>query len=246
MNAGRRVTRFVTSCLTVTFPLVAAAVFAVPSPSGNAERQKAPNEDLRSEEAQSSSPTTQGGRGNATPDKEALVRALRQGGYVLYLRHAITDRSRIDADRTNLQNCATQRNLSPEGRQQAKAIGKAIQTLGLTIGEVLTSPYCRCIDTAELAFGKFTVSTDLVWVLGQPEAETQRLAKALRTSLGIRPSKGTNTVLVSHTANLKEAVGIWPEPEGALYIFLPGADGGTSYVGRIAPEEWATLTLAEE
>jgi phosphohistidine phosphatase SixA len=246
VNAGQGVTRFVTSCLTVTFPLVAAAVFAMPSPSGSAERRKAPNEDVQSEEAQSSSPTTQGERINATPDKKALVRALQQGGYVLYLRHAITDRSRIDADRTNLQNCATQRNLSHEGQQQAKAIGKAIQSLGLAIGEVLASPYCRCIDTAKLAFGKFMVSTDLVWVLGQPEAETQRLAKALRTHLGTRPSKGTNTVLVSHTANLKEAVGIWPEPEGSLYIFLPGADGGTSYVGKIAPEEWAMLTPAEE
>jgi len=225
---------------------MAAAVFALPSPSGSAERQKATNEDLRAGETQSPKLTTRGERIDATPDKKALVRALRQGGYVLYFRHAITDRSRIDADRTNLRNCATQRNLSHEGRQQAKAIGKAIQALGLAIGEVLTSPYCRCIDTANLTFGKFTVSTDLIWVLGQPEAESQRLAQALRTRLGTRPSKGTNTVLVSHTANLKEAVGMWPEPEGALYIFLPGADGGTSYVGKIAPEEWATLTPTEE
>jgi hypothetical protein len=114
------------------------------------------------------------------------------------------------------------------------------------LAEVLTSPYCRCIDTAKLAFGKFTIVADLVWTLGQPEAETRRLAEALRKLLGTQPSKGTNTVLVSHTANLKEAVGVWPEPEGAMYIFQPREDGGVSYLGNIGPEEWTALTPTAE
>jgi phosphohistidine phosphatase SixA len=125
-------------------------------------------------------------------------------------------------------------------------MGKAVQTLSIAVAEVLTSPYCRCIDTAKLAFGKFTIVADLVWTLGQPEAETRRLAEALRKLLGTQPSKGTNTVLVSHTANLKEAVGVWPEPEGAMYIFQPREDGGVSYLGNIGPEEWTALTPTAE
>jgi phosphohistidine phosphatase SixA len=187
-----------------------------------------------------------GQRSDATLDKRALVHALQKGGYILYFRHAITDRTQIDADRVNLPNCTTQRNLSAEGQKQAHAIGKAVQTLGITIAEVLTSPYCRCIDTAKLAFGKFTVVADLVWTLGQPEEATQRRVEALRKLLGTQPPKGTNTVLVSHTANLKEAMGLWPEPEGVMYIFQPREDGGVSYLGNIGPEEWmALIPIAE-
>jgi phosphohistidine phosphatase SixA len=187
------------------------------------------------------------GQGSDTQlDKRALVHALQKGGYVLYFRHAITDRTQIDAERANLRNCAMQRNLSEEGQKQARAIGKAVQTLDIPVAEVLTSPYCRCIDTAKLAFGKFTIVADLVWSLPQPEAETEQLAEALRKRLGTPSPKGTNIVLVSHTANLKEAVGIWPEPEGAVYIFKPRKDGGASYLGRIGPEEWTALTPPAE
>jgi phosphohistidine phosphatase SixA len=187
-----------------------------------------------------------GQRSDATLDKRALIHVLQKGGYVLYFRHAITDRTQIDADRVHLPNCTTQRNLSAEGQKQARAIGKAVQTLGITIAEVLTSPYCRCIDTAKLAFGKFTVVADLVWTLGQSEAETQRRTEALRKLLGTQPPKGTNTVLVSHTANLKEAMGLWPEPEGVMYIFQPREDGSVFYLGNIGPEEWMALTPITE
>jgi phosphohistidine phosphatase SixA len=226
--------------------LAIAPVFTMALPAVDAQGLKDNAKTLHTDVIQSPKPEAHRQRIDAKLDKRALIHALQKGGYVLYLRHAITDRSRIDADRVNLHNCATQRNLSEEGRKQAQAIGKAVRTLGITVAEVLTSPYCRCIDTAKLAFGKFTVMADLVWTLGQPETETQRLAKALRKLLGTQPPKGANTVLVSHTANLKEAVGIWPEPEGAVYVFLPREDGGVSHLGSIGPEEWTTLTQTEK
>lgn len=56
-----------------------------------------------------------------------LAQALQAGGYIIYLRHGITDLSRDDTDRRDLANCATQRPLSDEGRQQMREIGRAIK-----------------------------------------------------------------------------------------------------------------------
>lgn len=246
MKRGQGSLKFLSVCLTVTLVVVITLVFARPLPPVDAQEPEDNAKTPHTDVIQTLQREAQGQRIDANPDKRALVHALQQGGYVLYLRHTRTDRSRGDADRVNLPNCATQRNLSAEGRRQARAIGKAVQTLGIAVAEVLTSPYCRCIDTAKLAFGKYTVVADLVWTLGQPEAETRRLAQALRKLLGTRPPEGTNTVLVSHTANLKEAVGIWPEPEGAVYIFQPREDGGVSYLGYIGPGEWTALIPTAE
>ena len=230
----------------VMLRLMIAPVSTMALPLAEALEFKNTAKTLHADETQLPKPVTHGQRIDAKLDKRALIHALQKGGYVLYFRHAITDRSQIDADRINLHNCATQRNLTEAGRKQAQVIGKAMQALGIAVAEVLTSPYCRCIETAKLAFGKFTVSADLVWTLGQPEAETRRLAEALRQFLKTRPPKGENTVLVSHTANLKEAIGVWPEPEGAVYVFQPREDGAVSHLGNIAPEEWTALIQREE
>ncbi len=176
-----------------------------------------------------------------TLDQKSLVQALQKGGYVIYLRHAATDHSQIDSDRVNLQNCKTQRNLSQEGKEQSRAIGKAFAALGIKVAKVTTSPYCRCVDTGRLAFGKVTIIDELGFAISQTEAETKRLADALRKLLGMKPPMGANTVLVSHTANLKEAARVWPKPEGVAHIFEPQEDGGFLHVAKVLPEEWAEL-----
>lgn len=167
-----------------------------------------------------------------------LVQQLQAGGLVIYLRHAITDRSQTDRDRTDLSRCGEQRNLSAEGRDQARALGAAIRALEIPVGRVLSSPYCRCKDTARLAFGELEVEPDLRFGMGTDREQTERLAGALRALLSRSPESGTNTVLVSHTANLKEAAGIWPKPEGASYVFRPLSDGRFRYLGTVGPEDW--------
>jgi phosphohistidine phosphatase SixA len=169
---------------------------------------------------------------------ESLIQALKSGGFVVYLRHAATDRSQADHDRNDLTACTSQRNLSDTGRAQARAIGAAVSALGIPVGSVITSPYCRCQDTAELAFGKSEVSDDLRFGLGDDIQQTMHLSQALNNMLSTPPAQGTNTVLVSHTANLKEAAGIWPQPEGAAYLFRPLSGADYEYVGRIPPELW--------
>jgi broad specificity phosphatase PhoE len=174
-------------------------------------------------------------------DKKALVRALQKGGHVIYFRHAATEHSQTDSDRANLSNCATQRNLSELGREQARAIGKAFKGLGVKVSTVITSPYCRCIEMGKLAFGDATVSDDLTFAISQNEEEAKRLAAALRRLLGAKPPEGTTTVLISHTANLKEATGIWPKLEAEAHIFEPHGDGTFSHIRQVLLEEWAEL-----
>jgi phosphohistidine phosphatase SixA len=169
---------------------------------------------------------------------ESLIKKLQSGGFIIYLRHAATDRTQIDRDRNDLSNCQSQRNLSATGREQARIIGEAIRNLGIPIGTVMSSPYCRCQDTAELAFGTSVVSRELRFGVGDDVQQTNQLSASLNTLLSTPPASGTNTVLVSHTANLKEATGIWPQPEGAAYVFEPLPDQGFEYLGRIPPDEW--------
>jgi phosphohistidine phosphatase SixA len=153
----------------------------------------------------------------------ALLAALRQGGFVLYFRHARTDFSQDDTDLSDLSNCTTQRNLSSEGQDQARLIGEAIAALGIPIGEVLSSELCRTRETAELAFGRTTPMPDLTsFGTAGSEAEEQERASALRRLLATPPPHGTNTVLVGHLFNIQAAAGIGLA-EGEAAIFSPAA-----------------------
>lgn len=83
-----------------------------------------------------------------------LADALRQGG-VLLLRHAATEPGIGDPDGFRLGQCATQRNLSEQGRLQAQSIGAWFRKQGLQPTAVRSSQWCRCQDTARLAFGDY-------------------------------------------------------------------------------------------
>ena len=170
-----------------------------------------------------------------------LVDALKQGGYVIYLRHAATNRTTVDTKRDDLSDWTKQRNLSDLGRKQSVIIGKSIRALGIPVSQVITSPYCRCIETGKLAFGKVTVSNDLAFSIGTEKDEAERLAQALREMLGTQPRAGTNTVLVAHTANLKEAAKLWPKPEGVAFIFKPLGNANFEMVTKLEAQHWAQL-----
>jgi phosphohistidine phosphatase SixA len=169
---------------------------------------------------------------------DAVLDELRKGGLVIYFRHGITEQTGPKDEAADLAVCATQRNLSAEGRDQAAQIGKAFHALGITVGTVTTSPFCRCRDTAKLAFGRFTVNNDLYFAIDTDAERTKQLAGALRRTLSTPPLAGTNAVIVSHTANLREAAGIWPKPEGVAYVFRPLPGGRYEVVARVSPEEW--------
>lgn len=176
-----------------------------------------------------------------------LLSALRAGGHVIYFRHGITDHFIPDRDREKMDNCETQRPLSDDGRKQMRGIGAAIKALGIRVSSVLSSPFCRCIDSATLAFGKAEISNDLQQGLGADKADLELRAQALRTMLAAVPSEpGTNTVLVGHSTNLQVAVGIWLRREGTAAVFRPGSDGKYTYIATVLPEYWQELARSEQ
>lgn len=177
-------------------------------------------------------------RDEALRPLSAVLDELRQGGFVIYFRHAATVGARAGAEADDLAHCGTQRVLSGAGQADAVQIGKAIKLLGVPVGKVSASPYCRTRETAQLIFGRFEQEPDLGFVIGTDAAETGRLAASLRRMLATPPDAGTNSALVSHSANLLEAAGIFAKPEGAAYVFRPLPDGRFEAVARALPVDW--------
>ena len=171
----------------------------------------------------------------------ALVAELQKGGYVIFLRHALTEQTAATDETADLARCQTQRNLSEAGRAQAAAIGKSIKALKIPVGLVQASPFCRTQDTARLAFGKFAVHRDLFFVMNMAPGEVKVAVDSLRRMLATPPRAGTNTVLVSHSANLREAASIFAKPEGAAYVFRPLPGGRFEAVAKVLPEEWEAM-----
>src|SRR5215471_1783722 len=84
----------------------------------------------------------------AVADDEALWTLLRAGGQVIMLRHAGTIGMFGDFFGFRVEDCSTQRNLTEAGREQARKIGEAFRAREIPIARVLSSPWCRCLDTA--------------------------------------------------------------------------------------------------
>ena len=176
-------------------------------------------------------------------NEEALIEALRNGGYSLYFRHEATDWSQSDVIRKvgDWLSCDGNhiRQLSSSGRNRATATGQAIQSLGLPIGKVLSSPYCRTLDTARLMdLGPVESTTDVINLrvaeyFGGREAVVET-AKALLASV---PEIKTNTLIVSHGNVAREATRVYPK-EGEGIVFQADGKGAFRYVGRLAAEDW--------
>lgn len=169
-----------------------------------------------------------------------LISKLRAGGYIIYFRHAAKDASIADTDRVNLSNCAAQAPLSDEGRAQAKAIGRAFTSLAIPVGGVYTSWYCRCIETARIAFGRAEATEALTSYHELPANVKEERLALLEELLHTAPKPGTNTVLVSHSDFIKDATGEELE-EGEAAIFDPAATGATASFMHVYSEEWGAM-----
>jgi virginiamycin B lyase len=172
-----------------------------------------------------------------------LVNALQRGGYVVYFRHAATDFSQTDTNTKNLADCTKQRNLIPEGRDDATAIGKAFRTLRIPVGQVLASKYCRTRQTARLAFGRVRTSDDITSIASVSDEEQERRLDALRRLLATAPRAGTNTVLVAHLFNIQGAADVSLE-EGEAAVFEPLGNRRFRLVAKVRPRKWTSLAAA--
>ncbi|HUQ24402.1 MAG TPA: histidine phosphatase family protein [Burkholderiales bacterium] len=169
---------------------------------------------------------------------EVDLKSLREGGYVLYLRHASTDFSQNDAAMKSYEDCASQRNLTDKGRSEARLIGEHVKRLGIPIGAVFASPFCRTMETARLAFGKAQAMNE---VRGGPaRTEDPKRYESLRKLMATRPASGTNTVISSHGNPFHALAGPPYLAEGEMAVVRPG-DDSFAVVGRIRVEDWQAL-----
>jgi broad specificity phosphatase PhoE len=167
----------------------------------------------------------------ALADDAALWKRLAAGGHVVVMRHAATTPGVGDPPGFRPGDCATQRNLSPAGRADAKAIGAAFHRHAVPVGRVLTSRWCRCVDTAELAFGRAEPAemVDSIWQ--ESDAVRERRVAAVRRYAAAYSEPG-NLVLVTHDVNVRALTGE-SLAQGEMVVAKAKQDGGLEVIGTL-------------
>lgn len=164
-------------------------------------------------------------------DLEAL---LREGGVVIAFRHALAPGT-LDPPEFRLGDCSTQRNLSAEGRVQARRIGEWFESRQLKPARVRASPWCRCIDTAQIAFGRNEAWAPLGSPRGASEGTNAASLAALRASLGeIARRRGRFEVWVTHMFVLSDLTGS-NSSSGEGLVLRAGHGGNVQVLARLAP-----------
>jgi phosphohistidine phosphatase SixA len=174
---------------------------------------------------------------------EALLTALREGGYVIVMRHTSSPREAPSKEKANPDNLKLERQLDEEGRVTATAMGKAIRELKIPIDEVLTSPTYRALETLKYAgFGPPHPIPELGDNGQSMGITTEAQAKWLQDRAKLFPHLA-NTLVVTHAPNLtrafpKEATGV---ADGEALIFGPDGKGGATLIARVKVDEWPKL-----
>lgn len=168
-----------------------------------------------------------------------LLRALRGGGYTLFIRHGPTDTSRPDRQpHVDLNDCATQRALNDEGRKMAAEIGKALASLRIPLGDIVSSPYCRTRESAQLAFGRFATDARLMSSSNVSGEGFKALQREFRAILAMPVAAGANRVLVGHSALLMDTTGLFLKPEGATLVLRSSDAGDIVPIALIPASDW--------
>jgi broad specificity phosphatase PhoE len=164
----------------------------------------------------------------------ALWQRLQAGGYVLLIRHAATDPGIGDPPGFRLADCSTQRKLSEHGKRAARAIGAAFRQRGIPLGPVLSSRWCRCLDTARLAFGRVEEAPMLDSMFRDSEAAGRAKVREVLARVGAFKDK-TNLVLVTHDVNIRALVNE-SVAQGEIVVARPGPDR-LDVVGRLSAQK---------
>lgn len=162
-------------------------------------------------------------------DNAALWRRLQAGGHVVLIRHAATVPGVGDPANFKLGACATQRNLSDAGREDARRIGAAFRERAVPVSQVLSSRWCRCVDTAQLAFGRVRPEPMVDSMFNDDEAARQVKVRALRAYLAAHKEPG-NLVLVTHDINIRVLVDE-SLSQGEMVVALAQPDGSLKSLG---------------
>ena len=138
-----------------------------------------------------------------------LINQLEEGGKLIFIRHAYAPGSG-DPDNFNLNDCSTQRNLSKEGQRQAEYIGEFFRNNKVKIDKVLSSEWCRCKETAKIAFKNFSTNSFLNSFYSSKFAKNKdKQVKALKEYIK-KFKSDKNLVLVTHYVLISEILNYGP------------------------------------
>ena len=166
----------------------------------------------------------------AVADERDAWTALVNGSHVALVRHcSAPPGGGGDPPGFKVDDCATQRNMDERGRAQARALGQAFRQHGVPVDKILSSPWCRCLETARL-MGLGPVES--VMAVASSERSPERLV-VLKQMVADWRGPGT-LVLVTHALTVRALVGIMPEQAEIVVVRpRPGEQAGMSVVGRI-------------
>ena len=138
-----------------------------------------------------------------------LLNQLEDGGKLIFIRHAYAPGSG-DPSNFNLKDCSTQRNLSEEGRNQAHYIGEFFRNNKIKIHKVLSSEWCRCKETAQIAFKNFSTNSFLNSFYSSKYAKNKDIqVNALKNYIK-KFESDKNLILVTHYVLISEVLNYGP------------------------------------
>ena len=161
-----------------------------------------------------------------TQEAAPLWSALAKGGHVALMRHALAP-GIGDPEGFRIADCSTQRNLNDEGRAQARRTGDAFRRNKVGIAQVISSEWCRCVETAELLkLGQVQKFSALNSFFELRENQDKQMAD-LRSFLSALDPAGPSLVMVTHQVNISALTGEFPRSGEIIVLKLGGADGFT-------------------
>ena len=178
-----------------------------------------------------------------------VIKALREGGHVLIMRHAEANPDQFDQDPRNFRVIKRQQQLTERGRTSARAFGTAVRSIGTRIGDVHTSLFHRAFETAvEAGYKGAKATIDLTEgsLVASPN-EQRRRAAGFRRLIVAPMATGTTRLIVSHRVNIAQALGKeWYDvKEGEVSIFRIDK-GAYALLARIQIDEWSRLVSASK
>ncbi|KOS61831.1 histidine phosphatase family protein [Lysinibacillus agricola] len=176
----------------------------------------------------------------------SILNLLKKGGFIIYARHGEATAG-IDQPYLNLQDCFTQKNLSEVGRREAIYFGQMLRYFQIPISSpIVASPFCRTIETAQLAFPNTYVQIEPFWYeiykLGGKISinEQTNILSNLQSVLERKPPQGMNQVIIAHSFPV--GIGLGKISNMGMVIVKPkGPGNGYEIVKKLTIEDLSRI-----